>query len=746
MPHMREILFSIIVPTFNRIEQLKECLHALLHQTLPASQYEIIIVNDGSNDGTGEYLRSLSLEKNIRTIEIPNSGPTIAKNRGAELARGTILAFTDDDCLVPPDWLERIEQFFATEHPQALGGRAAQRTSGSAIAHTYFLMNDFFYQDSNREEGKARFLTTNNFGCLRNDFQEAKGFDDRFYHGGEDREFTARLIALGKKVVFTPSLIIQHDHPFSLLSYCRHLFMQGKGSYLFYQVSRHEHRYAPPAPSFSLYFKLLSHVWKYSRGIEALIVLLLTLMGQAAAFLGYLTARWDRVTTLLKDSASGKAGVQSERGSSIGMLSFLGGTVVSSFFGFLTFIIIANALSLADYGIFMLAFSIESICSSLARMGLSTSTTRYAAEYSKEGHDHLAATVIKSGFVLQSFIILIIASLLIGIYILIDITAYYPSMTPGLFVCIIAAMTVNSIFDNLTTIFFVYLRFNHLALLRMTVSVTRVLLVFLYSLIFTPTPVMLFFLFMLPAVLGVGIGLVVLLRQIRGRGSVQVSFFSRLLKYGGWQSITHFTTQLTTQSGIFLLTLRSTPTEAGIYGIGLTMSFIFGVIVSTLLSYFMPIGMRIQHDEEIRGFIVRTLRLAAPLALFSGIALFLSEPFIRLFFGEARTLAVPVFILLSLSNIMQIFLLPITVLFHYFFKPGTISIITVSRVLLFMLFGFFLAIYGATSVALVYALVHVFAGIVLTVFLYREFKKRSLKFDSFRWFFSATTTQSRMKQ
>jgi glycosyltransferase involved in cell wall biosynthesis len=97
-------LISAVVPTFNRIATLRQTLTALAAQDYP--DYEIIVVDDGSSDGTGDVVtREFPA---VRYVRQPNRGPAAARNVGIRAALGDIVAFTDDDCLPPVDWLSRL--------------------------------------------------------------------------------------------------------------------------------------------------------------------------------------------------------------------------------------------------------------------------------------------------------------------------------------------------------------------------------------------------------------------------------------------------------------------------------------------------------------------------------------------------------------------------------------------------------------------------------------------------------------
>ena len=96
---------SVVVATHNRKESLRCCLHSLQDQTLAAT--ELIVVDDGSDDGTAEMVQ-LEFPAVRLVRQDTNCGPAAARNKGLLLATGEIVAFTDDDCLPSPDWLQLL--------------------------------------------------------------------------------------------------------------------------------------------------------------------------------------------------------------------------------------------------------------------------------------------------------------------------------------------------------------------------------------------------------------------------------------------------------------------------------------------------------------------------------------------------------------------------------------------------------------------------------------------------------------
>src|SRR5687768_10329428 len=95
-------VISVIIPTWNRAALLRESLESLATQSLPSSEFEVVVVDDGSSDHTGQVCRELSSRVSLRYFRIENSGISAAKNLGVFAAAGSILVFFDDDDVAHP--------------------------------------------------------------------------------------------------------------------------------------------------------------------------------------------------------------------------------------------------------------------------------------------------------------------------------------------------------------------------------------------------------------------------------------------------------------------------------------------------------------------------------------------------------------------------------------------------------------------------------------------------------------------
>ena len=101
--------FSVVIPTYNRPHHVRRCLNALTRLNYPVAQFEVIVVDDGSPNPLDTCIEPFQERLDIKLLRQENRGPGSARNTGAAVARGTFLAFTDDDCRPAASWLKTLE-------------------------------------------------------------------------------------------------------------------------------------------------------------------------------------------------------------------------------------------------------------------------------------------------------------------------------------------------------------------------------------------------------------------------------------------------------------------------------------------------------------------------------------------------------------------------------------------------------------------------------------------------------------
>ncbi len=196
---MSTVKISVVVPTYNRLELLKDQVNALLSQSLNQEMYEVIIVNDGSQDGTHKYLDQISgFYPNLRIFHHQNGGPAKARNTALKAALGKIIAFTDDDCVVDKNWLETI---LSNWNDTLVGMQGATYTDRARITPlTHQIDNEHGHNSG----------PTCNAAYLRLTLLEIGGFDESFpFPHNEDADVSWQIQQRGK-VAFCPTMRVYH--------------------------------------------------------------------------------------------------------------------------------------------------------------------------------------------------------------------------------------------------------------------------------------------------------------------------------------------------------------------------------------------------------------------------------------------------------------------------------------------------------------------------------------------------------
>ncbi len=284
---MAGVEISVVVPARGRPERLGACLAALERQSYPGERFEVIVVDDGSQPPLAP--RSGSLQFSL--IRQDNAGPAAARNSGAARARGTFLAFTDDDCLPTAGWLAELVASLNRYPGSLVGGAVLNGLAGNQFAAASQLLVGYLYSYYNEAPGRARFFTSNNIAMPANRYRELGGFDPAFpAAAGEDRWFCESWRSRGWPMWYCPGAVVLHHHAMGWSGFWRQHFRYGQAAHEF-----HRKRAAASGAAIRLepgrfYRDLLLFPW--SRG-EARPIRMAALLGisQLANALGYARAR-----------------------------------------------------------------------------------------------------------------------------------------------------------------------------------------------------------------------------------------------------------------------------------------------------------------------------------------------------------------------------------------------------------------------------------------------------------------------
>ncbi len=204
---------SIIIPTFNRLQQLQRVLDALENQTFPVERFEVVVVSDGSNDGTNEYLKNFHPPFTFSPLIQSNQGPAAARNHGIELAQGKWILFLDDDVVPMPELVaEHRRMLDQDENIVVLGPMLIPpkvQLEPWIVWEARMLEKQYRAMQAGLWVSTARQFYTGNTSLARRHLVEAGGFDARFYRA-EDVELAYRLAELGLRFVFVPEAVGYH--------------------------------------------------------------------------------------------------------------------------------------------------------------------------------------------------------------------------------------------------------------------------------------------------------------------------------------------------------------------------------------------------------------------------------------------------------------------------------------------------------------------------------------------------------
>lgn len=198
---------SVIIPTYNRIARIKRVVEALERQTYPREAFEIIVVSDGSTDGTDDFLRSIAALGRLKPIFQPNGGPAVARNTGIRAAIGDLIVFIDDDVVPAPGFLRaHVEIHGAASREVAAIGPLLTPTDVRLSPWIEWEQAMLEKQYEAMAEGKwcptARQFYTGNASIKRELLVAVGGFDEKFRRA-EDVELAYRLAERGIGFIFS---------------------------------------------------------------------------------------------------------------------------------------------------------------------------------------------------------------------------------------------------------------------------------------------------------------------------------------------------------------------------------------------------------------------------------------------------------------------------------------------------------------------------------------------------------------
>ncbi|MFM1879560.1 MAG: hypothetical protein RLZZ241_2426 [Bacteroidota bacterium] len=205
------LYFSIVVPVYNRPEELRELLASLVQQEY-TNAYELVVVEDGSVHDAKQVVQQFSDRIQITYLPKPNSGPGDSRNYGMQHAAGNYFILVDSDCILPSNYLSKIHLALESDFAHCFGGRDAAHPSFNAMQKAIsYSMTSALTTGGLRGASKPmkNFQPRSfNMGLSKIAFEQSKGFGN--IHPGEDPDLSLRLKAKGFSIRYLPEVIVYH--------------------------------------------------------------------------------------------------------------------------------------------------------------------------------------------------------------------------------------------------------------------------------------------------------------------------------------------------------------------------------------------------------------------------------------------------------------------------------------------------------------------------------------------------------
>lgn len=215
---------------YNAEKTIKQCIESLIDQDFDG-RYEILVVDNGSTDNSLEIVKRYP---SVKLLFESKKGPAAARNKGISYAKGELIAFTDSDCEVEKNWLEKFFKYIE-DNPEiaAIGGGVVNPYPRDIIAIASEI-TDFGEQVSS-DKNYLRYtyaVPTNNI-CYRREILEEVGYFDEDFEltGGEDISLNWKIIKRGYRILFNPDIKVIHYHRSNLKALFNKKIISGQSFY-----------------------------------------------------------------------------------------------------------------------------------------------------------------------------------------------------------------------------------------------------------------------------------------------------------------------------------------------------------------------------------------------------------------------------------------------------------------------------------------------------------------------------------
>ncbi|MES2375793.1 MAG: glycosyltransferase [Bacteroidota bacterium] len=275
------MLFSIIIPLYNRPQEIKELLETLTLQTY--KNFEVLIIEDGSKDDAEQIVKSFSDQLDLKYFVKENAGQGFARNYAFERAKGDYFIIFDSDCLIPEDYLEIVNNSLTENRLDAYGGPDAAHPSFTPTqkAISYAMTSPFTTGGirGNKNSIGQFHPRSFNMGISRRVWEKAGGFI--ITRSGEDIEYSIRIHAMGFKIGLIPRAKVYHKRRTSLLQFYKQLHFFGRARINVYKFFPNELKavhFFPAIFTLCVLFTVISNIFNWQIATLCNIIALLIIL------------------------------------------------------------------------------------------------------------------------------------------------------------------------------------------------------------------------------------------------------------------------------------------------------------------------------------------------------------------------------------------------------------------------------------------------------------------------------------
>lgn len=219
-------MYSIIIPVYNRPDEIEDLLASLAAQT--CRNFEVVVVEDGSTVPCREVIEKYAQTIPVKYFFKPNEGRSIARNYGMEHAEGDCFIFFDSDCVIPADYFEKLERMSAEEPFDCFGGPDAADASFTPVQKAINHAMTSFLTTGGIRGGKVRLEKftprTFNMGFTREVYARVGGFREMF---SEDIDMSTRIRLAGFSIGLYPELPVYHKRRVDFRKFLRQVYVFG---------------------------------------------------------------------------------------------------------------------------------------------------------------------------------------------------------------------------------------------------------------------------------------------------------------------------------------------------------------------------------------------------------------------------------------------------------------------------------------------------------------------------------------